>query len=218
MTRPVAAVPPHRLPPHRDRRRPPAGPSPHSPGEREPADRLRAPGTGRSFGPVRRGGGGHGAGRRPPSAPPDPGGSAVRGAGRPSGRFPRGRDLRWDSAWRGAGVYGVARGKGGARREVGNTDRSWDVFSFTARADGCAERERFTGCSGCQQGMCRGWGCAGGSATPTGCGILSSAWLWGLRQLCRCRDARGGHSVAAILLFSAAHHMPTPEIALIRGR
>lgn len=50
---------------------------------------------------------------------------------------------------RGSGVYGVEQGKGGARRwGGGNAAGSRDAFNFTARADGCVEIERFTGCSG----------------------------------------------------------------------
>lgn len=195
MTRPVAAVPPHPLPPHRDRRRPPAGPSPHSPGEREPAGRLRAPGTGRSLRPVRRGGGGHGAGRRPPPAPPSPGGSAVRGAGRPSGRSPRGRLLRWDSAWGGAGLGGLwgCTGKGRCTKMGGgNAAGSRDAFNFTARADGCVEIERFTGCSGWRNvpaGRAGGEGALEGPpAGAQGAGSLLLLGWGGLGQLCRCRD------------------------------
>lgn len=194
MTRPVAAVPPHPLPPHRDRRRPPAGPSPHSLGEREPAGRLRAPGAGRSFRPVRRGGGGHGAGRRPPPAPPAPGGSAVRGAGRPSGRSPRGRLLRWDSAWGGAGLGGLwgCTGKGRCTKMGGDAAGSRDAFNFTARADGCVEIERFTGCSGWRNvpaGRAGGEGALEGPpAGAQGAGSLLLLGWGGLGQLCRCRD------------------------------
>lgn len=231
MTRPVAAVPPHPLPPHRDRRRPPAGPSPHSPGEREPAGRLRAPGTGRSLRPVRRGGGGHGAGRRPPPAPPAPGGSAVRGAGRPSGRSPRGRLLRWDSAWGGAGLGGLwgCTGKGRCTKMGGGTQPGRGMRSISRpglmdalRSKGLRDapgggmyqqgvrgvrvrwrvrlqehRERDP--SFCLAGG--GWGSSAGVGTPGGRGRHHTVDLRAQR-----------------LLFPAAHHVGTPEIALIRGR
>lgn len=96
---------------------------------------------------------------------------------------------------RGSGVYGVAQGKGGARRWGGDAAGSRDAFNFTARADGCVEIERFTGCSGWRNvpaGHARGGGALEGPpAGAQGAGSLLLLGWGGLGQLCRCRDPGG---------------------------
>lgn len=130
---------------------------------------------------------------------------------------------------RGSGVYGVAQGKGGARRWGGGTQPGRGMRSISRPGLMDALRSKglrdAPGGGMCQQGV-RGvrvrWRVRPQEHRERDPSFCLAGGGWGSSAGVGTPGGRGRHHTVDLraqrLLFPAAHHVGTPEIALIRGR